>query len=331
MSEPIEVAIIGGGLSGLVLAHRLKQYEIPFRLFEATDRLGGAIFTKQVSGFALECGPNSLFSSEDTSRLLEELGIDSDVIFANESAATRYLVNSYTGDVLTKAPRSLLSFLSSTLLPPAAKLRILLEPFAALFARHRQRESVRVFLSKHIGLCATKELFEVGLNGIWAGNSATLSATHCLPKLNALVANYRSLLVGAIAGKGLSRRKICSFNTGMSFLVETLISSVGRETIQLNSRLKGLARRDSGEFQLEIIEAGEHSYINCKHVVLCLPVEQTADILRSQLTTDEQAVLPPRWRMPLSASHTTPSRVRSFRRISMVSGFYREQRRNVLS
>lgn len=44
-----EVVIIGGGIAGLYAAYELKKNKIPFKIFEATDRLGGKI--KTVNGF----------------------------------------------------------------------------------------------------------------------------------------------------------------------------------------------------------------------------------------------------------------------------------------
>lgn len=39
------VAIVGGGVSGLVAAFELKRRGVPFTLFEASDRVGGVIQT----------------------------------------------------------------------------------------------------------------------------------------------------------------------------------------------------------------------------------------------------------------------------------------------
>jgi monoamine oxidase len=41
-----EIAILGGGISGLGAAAQLQEWGIPYRLFEASDRLGGRILTQ---------------------------------------------------------------------------------------------------------------------------------------------------------------------------------------------------------------------------------------------------------------------------------------------
>lgn len=50
-------AIIGGGLSGLALAHSLQQQGRAFALFEARERLGGRILSVPGDDMALDLGP----------------------------------------------------------------------------------------------------------------------------------------------------------------------------------------------------------------------------------------------------------------------------------
>lgn len=52
------VAIVGGGLTGLALAHRLQADGIRFQLFEARDRLGGRILTERCHGDWFDLGPS---------------------------------------------------------------------------------------------------------------------------------------------------------------------------------------------------------------------------------------------------------------------------------
>ena len=56
----IEVAVVGGGISGLSAAYELHGRGIPFTLFERARRLGGVIRTDHVDGFTIDGGPDSL-------------------------------------------------------------------------------------------------------------------------------------------------------------------------------------------------------------------------------------------------------------------------------
>ncbi len=56
MPETIDVAIVGAGLAGLSCAKELKRSKIDFRIFEASDSVGGRIKTDNVDGFLLDRG-----------------------------------------------------------------------------------------------------------------------------------------------------------------------------------------------------------------------------------------------------------------------------------
>jgi len=53
---PDPVLIVGGGLAGLACAGALEAKGVPYRLFEASDRVGGRVRTDVVEGFRLDRG-----------------------------------------------------------------------------------------------------------------------------------------------------------------------------------------------------------------------------------------------------------------------------------
>ncbi|MFY1703749.1 NAD(P)/FAD-dependent oxidoreductase [Micromonospora sp. WMMA1923] len=56
MLAETDVVIVGGGLAGLAAARRLHRAGVPWRLLEATDRLGGRVATDRVDGYQLDRG-----------------------------------------------------------------------------------------------------------------------------------------------------------------------------------------------------------------------------------------------------------------------------------
>ncbi|MFB6310211.1 MAG: NAD(P)/FAD-dependent oxidoreductase [Salinirussus sp.] len=68
------VAVVGGGLAGLVAARRLAERGIDVELFEATDRLGGRVGSDELDGFILDRGFQVLFPSYPAVR--RELDLD---------------------------------------------------------------------------------------------------------------------------------------------------------------------------------------------------------------------------------------------------------------
>src|SRR5947208_3018193 len=123
-----QIAIVGGGISGLTLAYRLEQRwpGAEVRVLEGGERLGGAIGTVNRDGFRIETGPNGFLDNNPaTLQLCHDLGIDNLLISASEAARkNRFL---FLDGKLHRLPSNVFSFLSSDLLSWRSKLRLVLE------------------------------------------------------------------------------------------------------------------------------------------------------------------------------------------------------------
>lgn len=134
-----KIAIIGGGLAGLVAARRLHQAGTPFELIEARDRLGGRILSAGSSGASssdgFDLGPSWLWPEmqPQLAALVDELGLacfrqheEGDVIVQHRAGATpaRYPGNSFRQSAsarLIGGTGTLVSALAAQL--PAASIR----------------------------------------------------------------------------------------------------------------------------------------------------------------------------------------------------------------
>lgn len=76
----LEVAVIGGGLCGLALAHSLQARGVPWALFESRHRLGGRVLSPAGAfGLAVDLGATWYWPATQPSitRLVEDLGLPS--------------------------------------------------------------------------------------------------------------------------------------------------------------------------------------------------------------------------------------------------------------
>jgi oxygen-dependent protoporphyrinogen oxidase len=82
------VAVIGGGIAGLVAAREFAKVGMTVTLLEATDRLGGAIRSGEVDGIALDLGAESFATrGGHVRRLVDELGLGDAVVEPNRAGA----------------------------------------------------------------------------------------------------------------------------------------------------------------------------------------------------------------------------------------------------
>jgi phytoene dehydrogenase-like protein len=118
------VAVVGGGLAGLVAARRLAERGSDVTLFEATDRLGGRVGSDRVDGFTLDRGFQVLFPAYPAARReldLEALDLRS---FTPGAVIARPGTRSILADPL-RDPRALAPTLFNREVTTGDKLRVL--------------------------------------------------------------------------------------------------------------------------------------------------------------------------------------------------------------
>src|SRR5689334_22165851 len=145
------IVIVGGGVSGLSLAYRLRQL-VPAAetlVLEERGRPGGTLWTERRDGFQVEIGPNGFLDTKPaTLDLCRDVGLGNRLVTASEDAQrNRYLL---LGGRLRALPGSPMSFLGSDLLSWRGKLSLLLERW-----RPRRRdggdESIDAFARRRAG------------------------------------------------------------------------------------------------------------------------------------------------------------------------------------
>ncbi|HSR49992.1 MAG TPA: protoporphyrinogen oxidase [Acidobacteriota bacterium] len=308
MSRRQRIAIVGGGISGLVTAFYLQRraqergLDVGLTLLEQSHRLGGVIRTERESGFLLEAGPEGFASHKPAAlSLVEDLGLQDRIVGSNDRLRKTYL---YSHDRLREFPDGMM-FLAPVRLGPfwrtaplsrRGRLRALMEPLV----RHSKGDpSIQDFLSRRLGPEFTDKLAQPMVSAIYGGDAARLSAPSAMADFYRLEQRFGSLYRGMRWLNSLRKNRpdrscYLSFVDGMQTLVDELVGRLDRADIRLG--LRDL-RLTSWNGRLTIQSAdGYHE--NFDSLVLTTPAYAGASILRPVLPE----ALPPLREIPYSSS-----------------------------
>ena len=115
----MDVAVVGGGLAGLVAAVDLARAGRSVTLFERSGALGGRARTNRVGGFHFNVGPHALYRDGTARRVLRALGVEARG--AKPPTGGGFAIR---GGVPRTLPAGPISLLASGLVPLPAKLEL---------------------------------------------------------------------------------------------------------------------------------------------------------------------------------------------------------------
>ncbi len=279
------VAVIGGGITGLSAAWRLKQAGVEVVLFESAPRPGGWIHTTRRDGFILEWGPHSVLpGSPVLIQLANDAGLTDDWTSADRKARRRYI---FRAGKLRALPQSPFGIPFSSALSPAGWLRVATEPFRSVGGV--SEESVQSFFHRRLGKEASEILADAMVAGISGGVPEELEMESFAPGIVEMERKKGSLLRGLISrprDEGVPFRGTGSLQTGMQSLPESLARELG-DCYQGNNTVIDLFRRN-GSWCLEIKGAYAGDTAGFDAVILALPSSPAAKLIRAQNVRLEQ-------------------------------------------
>ncbi len=244
-TEHYDVVIVGAGITGLTAAYRLsKETGLRVALAEKTNQVGGVIQSAQQSGYHLEFAANTFLpSATAVLKLCHELNLEPTK--ASARAKKRYIF--YQGQ-LVPVPMDPLSLLTTSLLSPAGKIKLLIEPFCP--PGIPKNETVAEFTRRRLGQEVLDYLMGPFLSGVYAGDPEKLSLKAVFPKLASWEESSGGLLKGAFKSlldksgnvkeqpkKKKKDRRMLSFSQGMAELPQALASQLPVDVLRLNSDL----------------------------------------------------------------------------------------------
>jgi len=197
--DVIDCLVIGGGISGSTLAHNLNRAGVDVLLTEARDYLGGNVKSHNDDGFIWEEGPNSFATQPSIVRIANELGIDDQLVFADEALPP--WVNH--GGMLHPLPKGqggkgakgqielvfgsngVLKFgLQGQLLSWPGKIRAAIGALIGhLPPPEDKEETIREWVTRTLGEEVFLRCIDPFVSGVYAGNPETLSMKAALPKI----------------------------------------------------------------------------------------------------------------------------------------------------
>jgi oxygen-dependent protoporphyrinogen oxidase len=255
------VVVVGGGISGLAAAFRLRELSsargtpLEVILLEAGARVGGALHTIARDGFVMEAGADSFISDKtDALDLAGQLGLEAELVGTLEAHRRAFVVHD---GKLVEIPRGFALLAPSLLTPILAtplftipgKLRILLETMVKA-RRESGDESLAAFIRRRLGSEALARLVQPLAGGIYLADPETLSMRTCFARFVAMEREYGSLTRAlrvlrknrAGGAGGVRWNLFLSFRDGMATMVHALERSLG-EVIRRGADVAEVSRR----------------------------------------------------------------------------------------
>lgn len=293
------VVVIGAGLTGLAAAHRLVTHAASSRspvevvVLDAKERIGGAIWTKQVDGFTLEGGADSFITNKPWARdLCLELGLKDQIIHTDDRNRRSFVVRN--GKLLPvpdgftlMAPAKLGPLLASPILSVRGKMRLLLDLVIPRKTEDSD-ESLASFVRRRLGREALDRLVQPLVGGIYTADPNELSLKATLPQFPLMEQTHGSLILGARrqarqakaaerAASGARYGLFASLRDGMGTLPSTLAAALPPRTIRLNSAVRRISR--SGPNQLWRVELLDGPPIEANGVILTTEAHASARLI----------------------------------------------------
>ncbi|MFG1829198.1 protoporphyrinogen oxidase [Micromonospora chersina] len=289
MARPWRVAIVGGGITGLAAAVRLRDRApagTEITVYEQSGRLGGKLRTGELAGGPVEFGAESFLVRDPAGgesaavTLIRRLGLAASIVHPTVGQAALVVdggLRPVPGGTLVGVPGDL-DRVAAVAQPAAAADRDggapLLPPDADV--------SVGALVRDRLGDEVVDRLVDPMLGGVYAGRADDLSLVTTMPAL-ARAARVEHTLVGAVrAAQAAAPRAPGApvFGTlagGLSTLVEAAARESGA-TIRRDAAVRELHPTSTG-WRLTVGPTRDPQFVEADAVLLAVPARPAARLL----------------------------------------------------
>ncbi|MBI1295564.1 protoporphyrinogen oxidase [bacterium] len=304
-SNTFDVAVIGGGISGLSTAWYVQKGDpkLSYALLERGDRWGGKIQTDNVDGFGdgpfvVEGGPDSFITQKPWAMALaRELGLGDELLPTNDDQRKTYVLNNgkptpLPDGVLMIIPTKFMPFALSPLISPLGKLRMGLDLFIPA-KRDGKDETLAEFVQRRLGSEALDKIAEPLMSGIYNAEAEKQSLLATFPRFRTIEETHGSLIKGMLASKKSADQAkakakaeaaaqpgrkptsvFMSLNDGMNSLIDALTAQLTGD-LRLRTGVSSIMPINAG-YRLNLSDG---SQITARSVILATPAFVAADLL----------------------------------------------------
>jgi protoporphyrinogen/coproporphyrinogen III oxidase len=260
------VVIVGSGLAGLSADYRLHEQGCHVTVFETLGRVGGRVLSELEDGFLFDVGPTIVTDNyTEYMKLVRDVGLSDKLI---DCAPEMAVVKGSDLHILnTRKP--LRSFLTTKLLPSAAKLRLMargvrlikplygMNPYDLSNRVQYDTESIEAYIDRVFG----RELNNLILDGM------TRSMVTSSPD--------EASVVGFLAGAVTASGKMQTLEGGLQLLPSTLAEKLD---VRLSSPVTEVRSTDRA---VEVDYQSNSGIAGCEHADACViatPFQAAVDI-----------------------------------------------------
>lgn len=260
---PPNIAVLGGGISGLAAAQRVVELrpEARLTLFEASDRLGGVLQTERRDGFLVERAADMFITRDPWALdLCRRIGFDDQLIGTQPGKRQSFVV--HKGRLVPipegfslMSPARIWPVLATPLFTPAGKLRLAWEYFTPA-RKGDDDESLASFAQRRFGREAYQRLVQPLIGGIYTADPEKLSMAATMSQFVEMEREHGSLIRGM--RKRSAKRKeeraesgaryglFVAPRDGMSSFVKAIAARLPEGSLRFSSPVQRLSRIDDG-------------------------------------------------------------------------------------
>ncbi|HJQ46322.1 MAG TPA: protoporphyrinogen oxidase [Amycolatopsis sp.] len=289
----MRVAVVGGGVSGLAAAYRLRRRfgdSATITVFESGDVLGGKLRTVELAGVRYDVGAEAFLARRpEALALIREIGLG-DALRHPTGAKSRVRAGGrqvgLPGGTVMGVPGS--ADAVAGVLSGDGRRRVASETGLPPLSLGSDDVSLGVLLRERFGDELVDRLVDPLLGGVYAGGADGLGLRATVPGLATAIESGAGSLTAAAASQLPSSPSSApvfgTLATGLGTLVDRLVE-LAKPDVRLGTLVKGLRRRPEG-WTLELVDEA----VDVDAVLLAVPAPAVRRLL-ADVVPDAAAAL----------------------------------------